>query len=125
MSPWHFNFKKICKFFHVAAAKTTWRSDAYDHYSVSLQCNFGSKGEPLSLSYVLRSKSHLDKHPVLVWPHSKTAEGTSNMLKGMNTCLQVQGISKKQPKDDTSYIIVCSRSLSSTCTALRYQCTSI
>ncbi|KIJ98241.1 hypothetical protein K443DRAFT_9293 [Laccaria amethystina LaAM-08-1] len=34
----------------IAAAKTTWRSDAYDHYSVSLQCNFGSKREPLSLS---------------------------------------------------------------------------
>ena len=102
MSPWHFNFKKNCKFFHVAAAKTTWRSDAYDHYSVSLQRNFGSKGEPLSLSYVFRCKLRPDKHPVVVPPCSKTAEGTSNMLKGMNTCLQLQGISKKQPKDDAS-----------------------
>lgn len=85
----------------IAAAKTTWRSDAYDHYSVSLQRNFGSKREPLSLSYVFRCKSRPDKHPVVVRPCSKTAEGTSNMLKGMNACLQPQGISKMQPKDDT------------------------
>ena len=37
---------------------------------------------------------------MVVGPHSKTAEGTSNMLKGMNACLQVQGISKKQPRDN-------------------------
>ena len=55
----------------------------------------------LSLSLMCLDASHQDKHPVVVWPCLKTVEGTCNMLKGMNTCLQIQGISKKQTKDDT------------------------
>jgi len=100
VSHWHLNFEKNCKFSLVAAAKTTWCSDAYDHYSVSLQRNFGSKGEPHTLSYVFRCKLHPDKHPAVLRSCSKTAEGTSNLLKGMNTCLEAQGISKRLPKHD-------------------------
>jgi len=100
VSHWHLNFERNCKFSLVAAAKTTWHSDAYDHYSVSLQHNFGSKGEPLSLSYVFRCQLCPDKHPAVLRSCSKTAEGTSNLLKGMNTCLEAQGISKRLPKHD-------------------------
>ena len=97
MSHWHLNFEKNGKFSHVAAAKTTWCSDAYVHYSVSLQRNFGSKGEPHTLSYVFRCKLCPDKHPAVLQSCSKTVEGTSNLLKGMNTCLEAQGISKRSP----------------------------
>ena len=49
---------------------------------------------------VMINNCNTDKHPAVLESCSKTAEGTSNLLKGMNTCVEAQGISKRLPKDD-------------------------
>ena len=80
----------------IEAAKTTWRSDAYDHYEVTLQREFHANGSPLSISFVFTCHSRPEEHKPLVRPRSKTAEGTSNLVKTMNACLRAQGITPKK-----------------------------
>jgi len=88
----------------IEAAKTAWRSDAYDHYEVTLQRDFHANGDPLSISFIFTCHSRPEKHKPLVRPRSKTSEGTSNLVKTMNACLRAQGLTPKKRLVETTII---------------------
>lgn len=75
------------------AARTTWRSDAYNHYDITLQREYDPEdGKPLSLTFVFTCPSNPHNHKPMFRPRTKTGEGTSNLVRTMNLCLESQGI---------------------------------
>ena len=102
--PYHVLSNKRLTCILIEAAKTAWRSDAYDHYEVTLQQDFHVNGDPLSISFIFTWHFWLEKHKSLVHPRSKTSEGTSNLVKTMNACLRAQGLTPKKCLVETTII---------------------
>jgi len=90
--------------FNIAAAKLTWHSEAYSHYDVHLQQEKNVDGSPRSLTYVFTCQSRPDDHPPVLRPRAKTAEGTSNLVRTMNICLDAQGLTRGSRKVVTDAI---------------------
>lgn len=89
-----------------------WRSDAYEHYDITLQREFNNSGGPLSLTYVFTCKSYPQAHKAQLRPRSKTGEGTSNLVRTMNICLEAQGITPLRNTNTTiPYSVAAHRAL--------------
>lgn len=88
------------------AARIGWRSDVYDHYDVSIRRDVTASGAPSSLTYIFTCKSSPNLHKQMLRPRMKTNEGTSNLIKTRNACLEAQGVPLARKQDDlatTSY----------------------
>lgn len=69
----------------LAASRKTWKSPAYEHYTISLRRNETSAGEKL-LYFVFKCKFDNASHPTISRPRSNTSWGTSNLINANKKC---------------------------------------
>jgi len=89
--------------FLLAASRTVWRSEVYDHYDVSLIHECAEDGSPLHINFIFTSKLYPTTYShICAW--SKTSEGTSNLQLGVAQCNKCHGILGTQvSKSDPLY----------------------
>ena len=80
---------------------STWRSNVYSHYDVSLvQCLDEATQSLLSMSFKFTCKNHPENH---VGPqfrqHTRTGQGTSNFHNDVAQCLKKQGLDSRTKSD--------------------------
>jgi len=73
-------------------------------YDVSLARNCDPTGDPISMDYVFTCKLHPENHPggALIRARAKTGDGTTNLQKGMDTCLKKLGFEREKKRDETT-----------------------
>ena len=82
---------------------STWRSNVYSHYDVSLvRCLDEATQSLLSMSFKFTCKTHPENH---LGPQfrqrTRTGQGTSNLQKDVDQCLKKQGLDSR-PKSDSA-----------------------
>lgn len=77
--------------FQIEAAQVTWRSDAYQHFDVTLRRDYNPDRTPRELLFVFTCKTHPLDHKPHFRPRKKTGEGTSNLQSGITQCFERRG----------------------------------
>lgn len=71
-----------------AAARATWKSPEYAHYTVSLQRHSKSDGSPDYLEFVFTCRHDPTTHKPSTRRRMKTSDGTNNLKRGNLACLR-------------------------------------
>lgn len=83
----------LCYFFlniFLAAALNSWRSEVYDHYTLSVHRDATS--DPGFITYVFTCIDRPDLHPPQYRLRSNTQAGTGNLNKSLRACFLAQGL---------------------------------
>jgi hypothetical protein len=73
----------------------------YDHYNIKIQREFKTDKSPDSITYLFICKTHPTSHKTVYCPREKR-EGTSNLNKTLNACLEAQGLERTRNKKSTT-----------------------
>jgi hypothetical protein len=85
----------IMLLFFLAASRAVWRSEVYDHYDVSLNCESAEDGSPHHIDFIFTCKLYPTTHSHTC-ACSKTSGRTSNLQLGVSQRNKHHGISGTQ-----------------------------
>jgi hypothetical protein len=68
------------------ASVSTWRSNVYDHFDITLRRDVDGRGRPMSLVFIFACKVDPAHHPPHVRPRTSSAHGMKNLQDGVKAC---------------------------------------
>jgi hypothetical protein len=68
-----------------------WKSPVYEHYDLSVERLTNSNGSPLKIRFKFTCRFDPINHPAHFRDREKTAQGTTNLSRGMKACLKIRG----------------------------------
>ncbi|GBE89936.1 Putative AC transposase OS=Zea mays PE=2 SV=2 [Sparassis crispa] len=81
----------------IALVRSAWKSNAYDHYNITLERNFTKDGKADHLLFCFKCKYDPANHRTQYRERSKTSQGTKNLDRSTKACFKRRGVG---PSDD-------------------------
>ena len=79
-----------------------WKSPVYNHYDLGVERLFNSDGSPLKIRFKFTCRFDPINHLAQFRDREKTAQGTTNLTRGMKSCLKKRGLGGDGPADSNS-----------------------